>query len=46
MAYNESIVDISESFRIVHTTVSKLILECCTDLWDTLEKIVGKKQFI
>jgi len=40
MASGESMVDISYSFRIGHTTVSKLILECCTALWDTLEKIV------
>jgi len=37
-------IDISYSFRIGHTTVSKLILECYTVLWDTLEKIVTKKQ--
>lgn len=37
MASGESMVDISY-LRIGHTTVSKLILESCTALWDTLEK--------
>lgn len=40
LASGESMMSITYGFRIGKATVSKLILQCCEVLWDTLNQKV------